>query len=258
MNPQEQVCHNPRCWVYARAGAGQIVIHSRRDAEAAGERRHGLLWPLPVLAPWVGRPDGSRSGESRRRRAASGGEECGERPSPHPPRHGERRCARRAVRRDALRRPARDRLLGMSYQHDHVGIPAATCRGGGGRKAGACGGIPQSTERRQRRERDGDGTRSNNATRHATAQHPRGIHPIDVRSLCPQHMTLLAARSTGQRPDDIALRELSRFPIPHVALPLAPPPRRAATSPRLLGSPVLAERKTGPTTDRPAVRPRRF
>jgi transposase-like protein len=30
MNPQEQVCHNPRCWVYGRNGAGQIVIHSRR------------------------------------------------------------------------------------------------------------------------------------------------------------------------------------------------------------------------------------
>jgi transposase-like protein len=31
MNPQEQVCHNPRCWVYGRAGAGQIVVHSRKE-----------------------------------------------------------------------------------------------------------------------------------------------------------------------------------------------------------------------------------
>src|ERR1700738_4548161 len=31
MNPQEQVCHNPRCWVYGRAGAGAIVIHARKE-----------------------------------------------------------------------------------------------------------------------------------------------------------------------------------------------------------------------------------
>jgi len=31
MNPQEQVCHNSRCWVYGRAGEGQIVIHSQRE-----------------------------------------------------------------------------------------------------------------------------------------------------------------------------------------------------------------------------------
>lgn len=31
MNPQEQVCHNPQCWVYGRPGAGQIVIHSQRE-----------------------------------------------------------------------------------------------------------------------------------------------------------------------------------------------------------------------------------
>ncbi len=31
MNPQEQVCHNPQCWVYGRVGAGQIVIHSRKE-----------------------------------------------------------------------------------------------------------------------------------------------------------------------------------------------------------------------------------
>jgi len=31
MNPQEQVCHNPRCWVYGRAGEGHIVVHSQRD-----------------------------------------------------------------------------------------------------------------------------------------------------------------------------------------------------------------------------------
>lgn len=31
MNPQEQVCHNPQCWAYGRVGAGQIVIHSRKE-----------------------------------------------------------------------------------------------------------------------------------------------------------------------------------------------------------------------------------
>ncbi len=31
MNPQEQVCHNPRCWVYSRAGESDIVIHSQRE-----------------------------------------------------------------------------------------------------------------------------------------------------------------------------------------------------------------------------------
>ncbi len=31
MNPQEQVCHNERCWVYGRQGEGHIVIHSQRE-----------------------------------------------------------------------------------------------------------------------------------------------------------------------------------------------------------------------------------
>ena len=31
MNPQEQVCHNDRCWVYGRQGEGHIVIHSQRE-----------------------------------------------------------------------------------------------------------------------------------------------------------------------------------------------------------------------------------
>ncbi len=31
MNPQEQVCHNAQCWVYGRPGAGQIVMHSRKE-----------------------------------------------------------------------------------------------------------------------------------------------------------------------------------------------------------------------------------
>ncbi len=31
MNPQEQVCHNPQCWVYGRQGEGAIVISSQRD-----------------------------------------------------------------------------------------------------------------------------------------------------------------------------------------------------------------------------------
>jgi len=31
MNPQEQVCHNRRCWVYGCAGRGNIVIHSQKE-----------------------------------------------------------------------------------------------------------------------------------------------------------------------------------------------------------------------------------
>lgn len=31
MNPQAQVCHNPRCWVYGRSGEGHIVTHSQRE-----------------------------------------------------------------------------------------------------------------------------------------------------------------------------------------------------------------------------------
>lgn len=31
MNPHQQVCHNPRCWVYGRADEGHIVIHSQRE-----------------------------------------------------------------------------------------------------------------------------------------------------------------------------------------------------------------------------------
>jgi transposase-like protein len=31
MNPQEQVCHNPQCWVYGRPRAGEIVIHSQKE-----------------------------------------------------------------------------------------------------------------------------------------------------------------------------------------------------------------------------------
>jgi transposase-like protein len=31
MNPHEQVCHNPRCWVYGRAGEGHIVSHSQKE-----------------------------------------------------------------------------------------------------------------------------------------------------------------------------------------------------------------------------------
>lgn len=31
MNPQEQVCHNPKCWVYGCAGGGTIVIHSQKE-----------------------------------------------------------------------------------------------------------------------------------------------------------------------------------------------------------------------------------
>ncbi len=31
MNPQGQVCHNDRCWVYGRGGEGHIVAHSRKE-----------------------------------------------------------------------------------------------------------------------------------------------------------------------------------------------------------------------------------
>jgi transposase-like protein len=27
MNPQEHICHNPRCWVYGRGGERHSVIH---------------------------------------------------------------------------------------------------------------------------------------------------------------------------------------------------------------------------------------
>jgi transposase-like protein len=38
MNPQEQVCHNPRCWVYGRSGAGEIVIHSQKGRRSRCKR----------------------------------------------------------------------------------------------------------------------------------------------------------------------------------------------------------------------------
>jgi len=31
MNPQEQFCHNERCWAYGRAGEGHIVIHGQKE-----------------------------------------------------------------------------------------------------------------------------------------------------------------------------------------------------------------------------------
>lgn len=31
MDPQERFCHNERCWAYARAGEGHIVIHSQKE-----------------------------------------------------------------------------------------------------------------------------------------------------------------------------------------------------------------------------------
>jgi transposase-like protein len=31
MNPHQRVCHNPRCWVYGRSGAGAITIHSQKE-----------------------------------------------------------------------------------------------------------------------------------------------------------------------------------------------------------------------------------
>lgn len=31
MNPHEQVCHNPQCWVYGRSDEEHIVIHSQRE-----------------------------------------------------------------------------------------------------------------------------------------------------------------------------------------------------------------------------------
>jgi hypothetical protein len=31
MDPQERFCHNERCWAYARAGEGHVVIHSRKE-----------------------------------------------------------------------------------------------------------------------------------------------------------------------------------------------------------------------------------
>jgi transposase-like protein len=31
MDPREQVCHNPACWAWGRAGGGHVVIDSRRE-----------------------------------------------------------------------------------------------------------------------------------------------------------------------------------------------------------------------------------
>lgn len=31
MDPQQRFCHNERCWAYARAGEGHIVIHSQKE-----------------------------------------------------------------------------------------------------------------------------------------------------------------------------------------------------------------------------------
>jgi hypothetical protein len=31
MDPHKRFCHNERCWAYARAGEGHIVIHSRKE-----------------------------------------------------------------------------------------------------------------------------------------------------------------------------------------------------------------------------------
>ncbi len=31
MDPQRRFCHNERCWAYARAGEGHIVIHSKKE-----------------------------------------------------------------------------------------------------------------------------------------------------------------------------------------------------------------------------------
>ncbi len=38
MNLQEQVCHNPQCWLSGCAEAGQIVIHSRKERRYRGNR----------------------------------------------------------------------------------------------------------------------------------------------------------------------------------------------------------------------------
>jgi transposase-like protein len=31
MDPHKRFCHNERCWAYARAGEGHIVIHSQKE-----------------------------------------------------------------------------------------------------------------------------------------------------------------------------------------------------------------------------------
>lgn len=40
MDPQERSCHNERCWAYARAGEGHIVIHSRKERRYKCKRCH--------------------------------------------------------------------------------------------------------------------------------------------------------------------------------------------------------------------------
>jgi len=51
MNPQEQVCHNPQCWVYGRAGAGQIVIHSQKEQRYKC-KRCGMTFSVTTGTPF--------------------------------------------------------------------------------------------------------------------------------------------------------------------------------------------------------------
>jgi hypothetical protein len=53
MDPHDRFCHNERCWAYARAGEGHIVIHSQKERRyRCKEMRPNLLChqghsPLP-------------------------------------------------------------------------------------------------------------------------------------------------------------------------------------------------------------------
>ena len=61
MDPHKRFCHNERCWAYARAGEGHIVIHSRKErryrckrcgrtfsasGHSSASRRVNALWAM--------------------------------------------------------------------------------------------------------------------------------------------------------------------------------------------------------------------
>ena len=54
MDPHNRFCHNERCWAYARAGEGHIVIHSQKSA--ATDAKDAAKPSLPPRAqPSTGR-----------------------------------------------------------------------------------------------------------------------------------------------------------------------------------------------------------
>ncbi len=60
MNPQEQVCHNPRCWVYGQSGAGAIVVHSRKEQRYQC-KRCGKTFSATKETPFYRSPSSARA-----------------------------------------------------------------------------------------------------------------------------------------------------------------------------------------------------